>query len=303
MSVVRINHTSSFTTLTNSTIWDKDLSLAAVGLLTRLLSRPPNWDFHVSELAESCGCSAGFIRKTFKQLIELGYMERQTKPRGEGQQFNGVEYTIYEEKQVGLKKCSPRDVSPHAVPPRSVECSLIKTETKKDELDKRSPVSSSKKTEPPICPGVMDLANYLLSRIREKDGKFRQPRIEKWARDIQPLISKHGFSHQEVCDVIDWAIKESFWCKQILSGHSLEKQFDKLRFAMLHGETQAAASETRDFARSHIKSYSSTYRTAKFLPDGIQNTNTGEIVPYNIPLAEFSQRLPDAFMTANGYAR
>ena len=61
MSILRVKHDKKnpYVMINREALWDKDLSLQAIGLWARLLSRPDDWKIYVSELAQSCGlCNA-----------------------------------------------------------------------------------------------------------------------------------------------------------------------------------------------------------------------------------------------------
>jgi hypothetical protein len=93
MAIVRVSKTSSdqYTTLLNTTLQDTRLSLAAKGLLVRLLSKPKNWNINVNFLAAEHRLNRKTIYKLINELIAFGYCTRRKFNNGR------VEYTLYEE--------------------------------------------------------------------------------------------------------------------------------------------------------------------------------------------------------------
>ncbi len=73
MSVIRNRHNSKqpFVLLDKKTLWNEDLSLGALGLWSRCISRPDNWHFSVKELVKRCVDSQYMIYKYFKELIKI----------------------------------------------------------------------------------------------------------------------------------------------------------------------------------------------------------------------------------------
>lgn len=101
MSIVRTVHNKEnpFTMINKKALWDKDLSLEAVGLWARLLSRPNNWEISVKELCKSCACGRDKIRTLLNELEKSGYAYRyQTRKTEKQNQFGKYDTFIFEEK-------------------------------------------------------------------------------------------------------------------------------------------------------------------------------------------------------------
>ena len=73
MSIVRVKHNKEnpYVMINRHALWDKNLSLEAVGLWVRLLSRPDDWHVNVLELSHSCGCHKNTIYKLLAELRTL----------------------------------------------------------------------------------------------------------------------------------------------------------------------------------------------------------------------------------------
>lgn len=93
-----------FVILDKASLWDKNLSLKAVGLWARLLSRPDDWDFHVKELAKSCDVSEKNIYKILKELIVNGYVKRERIVDPVTKRVVRWELSVFESSQVVEEK-------------------------------------------------------------------------------------------------------------------------------------------------------------------------------------------------------
>jgi hypothetical protein len=126
MTIVRTFHDKQnpFVILNKLTLWDKELSLGAVGLWARLLSRPDDWVVSVTELAKSCSCSKKIIYRLLNELVTHGYAVRyQTKQDSKKSQkkkvFGGMETHVFERKmsEEEIKEMFPQLHFAHADDP------------------------------------------------------------------------------------------------------------------------------------------------------------------------------------------
>lgn len=75
MTIVRAPRMQrDFTILSNSVCLDARLSMRALGLLVRLLSRPDNWRTNSELLAREFDCGRDQMRAVLHELVECGYM-------------------------------------------------------------------------------------------------------------------------------------------------------------------------------------------------------------------------------------
>ena len=126
MAVIRIEKTKNYTVMSNVHIDDPRLSLRAIGLLSRMLRQPDDWDYSVRGLAAMCKEGRDAVAATLNELIEAGYVVR-TRTHKEDGSFGGIEYVVYEAPQsprpentdmVTLK--SPRPENPYTDNPNTV---------------------------------------------------------------------------------------------------------------------------------------------------------------------------------------
>ena len=100
MSVVRVNHNTNYTVMSNHHLRNLNLSLKAVGLLSKILSLPPNWDYTIEGLAAICKDGVTAVKSALKELKDEGYLVI-TKLMPDKTKSGRIEYIydIYEQPQ------------------------------------------------------------------------------------------------------------------------------------------------------------------------------------------------------------
>lgn len=94
MAVIRVEKTSNYTVMSNHHLRNKNLSLKAKGLISLMLSLPPNWDYSVAGLAAICKEGMTSIRSTLKEMEENRYLVRKRVNSEKG--YFVYEYILYE---------------------------------------------------------------------------------------------------------------------------------------------------------------------------------------------------------------
>lgn len=120
MAVIRIEKNKNYTVMSNVHLDDSRLSLRAIGLLSRMLRQPDDWDYSVRGLAAMCKEGRDAVANTLEELIEAGYVSRQRTRRDNGS-FGGIEYVVHEyprtEKADVDADDTPRPENPDTVNP------------------------------------------------------------------------------------------------------------------------------------------------------------------------------------------
>lgn len=100
MSVVRVNHNTNYTVMSNHHLRNLNLSLKAVGLLSKILSLPPEWDYTIEGLAAICKDGVTAVKSALKELKDEGYLVV-TKLMPDKTKSGRIEYIydIYEQPQ------------------------------------------------------------------------------------------------------------------------------------------------------------------------------------------------------------
>lgn len=100
-TVIRVVHNrqNPFVMLNKAALWDQNLSLKAVGLWARCMSRPDNWRFCISELVKHCKEGRRAVDAAMQELIKENYASRfEFDSKGKDGKFNShiVEYVFFE---------------------------------------------------------------------------------------------------------------------------------------------------------------------------------------------------------------
>ena len=126
MKRIRVVKDKNFTTINNEFIFNKDMSLKAKGLLCHLLALPNDWKLYVEEVEKWHKDGKKAIYSAFKELTQLGYMERsQVREKGK---IVSWDYTVFEKplsQKVDVEKVDVGFVDVQNAP-------LLKTNNTKD---------------------------------------------------------------------------------------------------------------------------------------------------------------------------
>ena len=95
MAVFRVEKTDNYTVMSNYHLRDRSISLKAKGLLSQMLSLPPEWDYTLQGLAYINKEGINSVREGVKELEKAGYIKRR-RVRGDKGLFAGNEYVIRE---------------------------------------------------------------------------------------------------------------------------------------------------------------------------------------------------------------
>ena len=95
-TVFRVEKTKNFTVMSNIHLKDKRLSLRAAGLLSKILSLPPEWDYTVTGLAKITADGVDSVRAAVRELESFGYITRR-QLRDERGRMSQNEYHVYED--------------------------------------------------------------------------------------------------------------------------------------------------------------------------------------------------------------
>lgn len=85
-----------YTVVSNTVCFDRSLTLKAVGMLVKLLSLPPDWEFSVKGLAAICGDGKDSVRAAISELERHGYLAR-ARERDEAGHLGAAVYMVFDE--------------------------------------------------------------------------------------------------------------------------------------------------------------------------------------------------------------
>lgn len=98
MAVYRVNKNRSYTVMANYHLRDKNLSLKAVGLLSKMLSFNDGWQFSTKGLSAICKEGPDAVLAALRELEDHGYLIRHRQRDAKGRMSNTV-FEIYEQPQ------------------------------------------------------------------------------------------------------------------------------------------------------------------------------------------------------------
>ena len=122
MAVCRVEKNKNYTVMSNAHLGDTRLSLKAVGLLSKMLSLPEDWDYTIGGLTRICREGKDAIRNAIVELEEAGYIQRR-QLHDETGAFSGNEYVIYESPLSGF----PSTENPLTENPTELNTKLLNT--------------------------------------------------------------------------------------------------------------------------------------------------------------------------------
>lgn len=102
-TIFRVEKSANYTVMSNYHLDDARLSLKAIGLLSKILRMPDGWDYSIEGLSRICREGKAAIRSAIEELEEAGYIVRR-QTHGEGGQFAGNEYIVYEQPHFDAEK-------------------------------------------------------------------------------------------------------------------------------------------------------------------------------------------------------
>ena len=114
MAVYRVNKNRGYTVMANFHLRDKNLSLKAVGLLSKMLSFNDGWQFSTRGLSAICKEGPDAILSALRELENYGYRVRH-QARDEKGRMSSMVFEIYEKPQEVLPEAgNPYTENPDA---------------------------------------------------------------------------------------------------------------------------------------------------------------------------------------------
>jgi len=111
--IFRVYKQGNFTVMSNHHLQNSNLSLKAMGLLSKLLSLPDDWHISIRGMAKICKDGYDSIRTAFKELITEGYVIRKQMRDPLGK-LSGIEYIVRESPDVEIPDEFINDKNPSA---------------------------------------------------------------------------------------------------------------------------------------------------------------------------------------------
>lgn len=182
MGVIRVEHTKDYTTMSNHHLRNPELSLRAMGLMSKMLALPDDWDYTVAGLASICKEGRDAVRKALQELESEGYLVRsQTREAGT---FSGNDYTLFETPPLTEK---PSTVKPSAGKP-STDLPLTENPTQPNNVINKK-TKRQKAQAPAWEPEAFERFWKAYPRGEDKAGARREWDLLKPDRELMLVMS------------------------------------------------------------------------------------------------------------------
>lgn len=240
-TVIRVVHNreNPFVQLNKKALWDENLSLKAVGLWARCMSRPDDWKFSIKELAEKSKEGRRAIDSAMRELIDNDYAIRlQIDVKSDTGKFSHhiVEYVFFEFPATQEEKAEQEEIFKKFFRDcgfgncRNVHL-LIKSSKEKDKEEESLPIPSlpnpepkaavaavEKKSEPPektkdpdCSPIAQEIARGLSECLHEKNPDWIKPKnLSAMGMQVQKMLLE-GRHATKILEVFKWAVNDDFW--------------------------------------------------------------------------------------------
>lgn len=224
MTVIRTIHNKAnpYVILNKVSLWDENLSLAAVGLWSRLMSRPDNWLFRVNELAKSAGVSHDTINRLIRELIKNGYAYRYPR-MGEKGRKAGWEILVFEVKktEAEIKEIinEIKEIYPERKKPCPEKC--VHTNTSSFHEEDKEEAAKKKKKELPAPLSIEEQIKKSSIPIEEQEAAldFFKSNPEKFGKAKNPmglLVTIVNAGEHRIKKRISQFEENKEWAKEIL---------------------------------------------------------------------------------------
>ena len=167
MGVIRVEHNENYTTMSNYHLRDNRLSLRAMGLMSRMLSLPEDWDYTVRGLAAICKEGRDAVRKALQELEAAGYLIR-VQGRSDGGNFAANDYELHEKPE----DRSPLTEKPSTVNP-STDLPTTDLPTTENPPEQNNESNKETKEHPPYTPPKGAGADY----VPKKEASWKPERF------------------------------------------------------------------------------------------------------------------------------
>lgn len=208
---------SHFTVISNLMIEDPNLSWAAKGLLSYIVSRPNNWNIKTWQLAEIFKGRGGGLKSIWtliKELKKNGYILYTKSKNLKGQWQH--RYDVFPMKFGHFQNMFPHSSLPGMdLPCMEKGCIKTSTELPNTELTKEEHSLPSQKPKTQEQISAVECVNFFLLKVQEVDPNFqlKPARRQNWTADIIAM-HREGRSWEEINNLIRISQESEFWASR-----------------------------------------------------------------------------------------
>lgn len=225
-TIRRTKRTGNFTTVRNEYLQDVNLSWKAKGLITYIMSLPPDWQLNLSDLKNRSKDGRDATAAGLRELITNGYCQR-CKVRGDGGTFVGCDYEVSDIKEFEAQTENPFMDAPQTENPVAVNPETEKPDTGKPTLINTNLTKDSNtlNTNPSNTPQNAFASLFpdepKVEEPKEKKTLFRNSDVYKMVKfengvgvDYSEFESKFATPEFEKVDLVYYFHSVSDWSDQ-----------------------------------------------------------------------------------------
>jgi len=198
MSVIRVQKSKNFTVMSNTHLFDKNLSLKAAGLLSKILALPDNWNYSIKGLCAICKENETAVKSALNELRDRRYVivERIEPSKETGGRIQ-YEYFVYEQpqgeenKKVDVKEAykAKQEKVNQSIEKQGLEnlgVDDLSVENQGDILNTNISSTNKSNTELPSTDGLSTDNKYAFSDKSSKENNIYASASEKQEEEQKP---------------------------------------------------------------------------------------------------------------------
>lgn len=197
-TVFRVNKTDNYTVMSNYHLRDKRLSHKAKGILSEMLSLPPDWDYTLAGLATLAADGVGSVRSGINELEKYGYLQRR-RNRDQNGRLTNSEYLVFErpEENPDYESTENKGKSPICKNPTLVNPTLVNPTLENPTLDNPT-------QENPMLENPTQLNTNILNTKKLNTQSYQSEVSELELTDTSDEIDMIDNYRSLICDNISY---------------------------------------------------------------------------------------------------
>lgn len=223
---VNMHLSGGYTTMLNHHLRNKNLSLKAVGLLSKMISLPPDWDYSLRGLAALNTDGIDGIRKAMKELEDNGYVIRH-QCRDENGRMSHSRYEVFEVPQL---------IKPSPETPSSENPTTVKPTTGVPTMGKPTQINTNPVITQERNYSVNNHQSINLDGIDRMDLRARYEEIIRDNLELEILSQDKRFDTDRVNEMVEVMLDVICSTRPTIriNGEDMPQQVVKSRFLKLN---------------------------------------------------------------------
>lgn len=207
----------------------KVLTHVELKVMMIIIRKTKGWDkdddwISLGQLEKITGSSRSSVVRAIKGLQKHDLINKKTEGKIGDQQ---TRFSVKFNK--GTSSIIEPPTSSIIEPPTGSTIEPTKDIYTKDTYTKVTPIVPKKGTKE-ISPEVENLKKKILETIKMKKPNFTRTISKKWDEDCKALLKSR--SEEEILNVLNWALNDSFWKSNVLSPGGLKRNLDTIESKM-----------------------------------------------------------------------